>query len=232
MDITVGYSPDKYNKVRRRTFLPKLQISRDSSMFFTKFSVAYHEKMECNNALNEDVDMDNDSPALSYETSQKKAIQVSKVADSYNNILNKHVSVDHNTMTLQHVSTEHPSLSSTHGDNVIINIQLPYDPNASTEPDLWNGNFHPISLHSFIEYIALDSKNIKDFLNFMARYIANKQVNLVKSNDLEDFKDIGEAIWNLISLVYQAKWDSLIANKNTNALRQKISAKFTSKIHF
>ena len=105
-------------------------------MFFTKFSVAYHEKMECNNALNEDVDMDNDSPALSYETSQKKAIQVSKVADSYNNILNKHVSVDHNTMTLQHVSTEHPSLSSTHGDNVIINIQLPYDPNASTEPDL------------------------------------------------------------------------------------------------
>ena len=39
----------------------------------------------------------------------------------------------------------------------------------------------------------------------MAKYIANKQVNLAKSNDLEDFKDIREAIWNLISLVYQSK---------------------------
>ena len=64
----------------------------------------------------------------------------------------------------------------------------------------------------------------------MARYITNKQVDPVKSNDLEDFKNIGEAIWNLISLVYQAKWDSLIADKNTYTLRQKISAKFTPKI--
>jgi len=33
----------------------------------------------------------------------------------------------------------------------------------------------------------------------MAKYIVNKQV------DLEDFKGIREAIWNLISLVYQSK---------------------------
>jgi len=39
----------------------------------------------------------------------------------------------------------------------------------------------------------------------MAKYITNKQVNLAKSNDLKDFKSIGEAIWNLISLVYQSK---------------------------
>jgi len=71
---------------------------------------------------------------------------------------------------------------------------LLYDPNASTEPDLWDGNFHSISLHGYIKYIASDSKNIKDSLNFMARYITNKQVNPVKSNDLEDFKGIGEVI--------------------------------------
>ena len=73
------------------------------------------------------------------------------------------------------------------------------------EPDLWNGSFHLISLHSSIEHLALDSKNIKNSLNFMAKYIANKQVNPVKSNDLKDFKGIREAIWNLISSVYQSK---------------------------
>jgi len=122
-------------------------------------------------------------------------------------------------MTPQHVSTEHPSLPSPHGNDAVINIQLPYNSNAPTEPDLWDGNFYPISLYGSIEYIASDSKNIKNSLNFIARYIANKQVDLVKSNNLEDFKGIGEAIWNLISSVYQAKWDSLIADKNTNTLR-------------
>jgi len=56
-----------------------------------------------------------------------------------------------------------------------------------------------------MEYLASDTKNIKDSLSFMAKYIGNKQVNLVKSNDLEDFKGIGEAIWNFISLIYQSK---------------------------
>ena len=138
--------------------------------------------------------MNNDSPALLYEKSQKKAIWVSKIANPYNNTLNKHVSVDHNTMTPQCISTEHPSSPSPHGDNVVINIQLLYDPNTPTEPDLWDGNFYPISLYGSIEYIASDSKNIKDSLNFMARYITNKQVDLVKSNNLEDFKGIREAI--------------------------------------
>jgi len=67
-------------------------------------------------------------------------------------------------------------------------------------------------------------------LNFTAKYISNKQIDPAKSNDIEDFKGIGEAIWNLISSVYQFKWDSLIANKNSNTLRQKISLKFTSKV--
>ena len=109
-------------------------------------------------------------------------------------MLNKNVTVDHNTMTLQHVPIEHPNMTSTHSDDAIINIQLLYDLNTPIEPDFWDGSFHPISLHGSIEYITLDSKNIKDSLNFMARYIINKQVNPVKSNDLEDFKSIGEVI--------------------------------------
>ena len=100
MDITAGYSPDKYDEVKGRTFLPKLQVSKDSSMSSTKSLVTYHDKIECNNALNEDVNMNNNSSVLLYKTSQEKAIQVSKAANPYNNILNKHVSVNHNTMTL------------------------------------------------------------------------------------------------------------------------------------
>jgi len=59
-------------------------------------------------------------------------------------------------------------------DNTVINIQLLYNSNTLIEPELWDGNFYPISLHGFIEHIVLDFKNIRDSLNFMARYISNK----------------------------------------------------------
>jgi len=85
-------------------------------------------------------------------------------------------------------------------------------------------------LHSSIEYITSDAKNIKDSLNFIARYIANKQVNSSKANDLENFNSIGESIWNFISLVYHANWDTLYADNQSNSLRKKITSKFTSKI--
>ena len=67
IDISAGYSPDNYDEVRGRTGLPKLQVSRDSLMSSTKSLVVYHEKMKCNNALNEDVNIDNNSPALLYK---------------------------------------------------------------------------------------------------------------------------------------------------------------------
>ena len=64
----------------------------------------------------------------------------------------------------------------------------------------------------------------------MARYISNKQVDSLKSNDLKDFNSISKAIWNFISLVDQANWDSLYADKQSNSLRRKIAAKFTPRI--
>jgi len=87
----------------------------------------------------------------------------------------------------------------------VFNIQLPYNPNAPTEPDLWGGSFHPISLHGLIKHFASDSKSIKDFLNFISKYIANKQVDGKNVNDLKDFNGMGNAIWNFISSVYEAK---------------------------
>ena len=87
--------------------------------------------------------------------------------------------------------------------------------------------FHPISLHGSIEHFASDAKNIKVTLDFMAKYIANKQVSSSKANDLNDFDGMGNTIWKFISLVYEAKWDSLHTDNKTNTLRVKISSKFT-----
>jgi len=113
----------------------------------------------------------------------------------------------------------------------IINIQLSYDLQASIEPDLWSGSFHPISLHGLIEHFALNAKNIKVILDFMAKYIINKQVNNSRANDLNDFNGMGDAIWKFISSVYEAKWDSLYTNNKTNTLRVKFSSKQINRVN-
>ena len=103
-------------------------------------------------------------------------------------------------LTPQYVLNEeqhsYPTCSSTTyiENNNIINIQLLYDPYILTELELWNGNFYPILLHRSIKHIASDIKNIKDILNFMAKYISNKQIKSSKSNDFEDLNSIGKAI--------------------------------------
>ena len=134
----------------------------------------------------------NECLELSYETEQEKALRIGRATIQQDTIRPPAVN---NEATLSNVS---------HKDDV-INIQLPYDPQAPTEPDLWSGSFHPISLHSSIEYFASDAKNIKVSLNFLAKYIQGKQVNGNKVNDLGDFNGMGDAIWNFISSVYTSK---------------------------
>ena len=68
IDILLRSIPDNYDKVRGRTSSPQPQFSRVFSMSLTKSLVAYHERMEHNNNMNEDIKMDDDSPRLSYKT--------------------------------------------------------------------------------------------------------------------------------------------------------------------
>jgi len=202
MNILSGKIPDNYNKVQGRTASLLPQLSKASSMSSTKSSVAYHERIEHNNSLNEDIKMDENSPGLSYKTYQEQAIYISKTADPSNNMLNKCILIECPTSSPPHGQTVHPASGSPHVEDTVININLPYNPNTPTEPKLWDGNFYPISLHSLMKHLASDSKNIKDSLNFIAKYISNKQVNSSNSNDLEDFHGTGKAIWNFISSVY------------------------------
>ena len=74
-----------------------------------------------------------------------------------------------------------------------------------------------------------DIKSIKDSLRFITKYITNKQIKLLKTNDFENFKDIEEAVWNFIFSVYEANWDALYTDNNSVLLRRKIMSKFTPK---
>ena len=63
----------------------------------------------------------------------------------------------------------------------------------------------------------------------MARYISNKKVNSNKANELQDFEGIGDSIWNFLSAIYQANWDSFYTDNKSKSLREKITSKFSTR---
>ena len=234
MDIFKKQNPDNYDNMRDRKPSQSLNSSKDASMVSSTSSTPYHKRMEKNNEMDID-DNINASPELSYKTPQEKEICLGKATENQTNTRPPHVNLTDNTLD-QHVSGKHPTSTSPQGstvhndENTFINIQLPYDSNTPTDPEIWNGRFHPISLHGSIEHIASNAKNIKDSLKFMAKYISNKQIKLAKANDLMNFNGIGNVVWNFISSIYESNWDTLYTDNKTNTFRRKIAAKFTSKI--
>jgi len=65
----------------------------------------------------------------------------------------------------------------------------------------------------------------------MTEYIKNKSIENNKKNNVTDLKEIGEAAWNFIASLYESGWDSLIADKDNHTLKQKVVAKFTSRLY-
>ena len=156
-------------------------------------STPYHDRMDTDPDGEPTIEGNNNEQLeLSYKTEQEKAMRIGKAIIQQDNTRPQ---ASNNEATPSHV---------IHKDEV-INIQLPYDPQVPTEPELWSGSFHPISLHGSIEHFASDAKNIKVSLNFLAKYIQGKQVNGNKVNDLDDFDGMGDVIWNFISSVYASK---------------------------
>ena len=130
MDIFSGTAPDNYDEVRGRPLSTNANISRNSSMSSARSSIAYYEKMECNNDMAIDDDFNNSSPALSYEDKQERAIRVSKVADLQNNMRPQCDSLNVANLTSQRVLNEdHQSntrnkatWATTSHENEVINI--------------------------------------------------------------------------------------------------------------
>ena len=207
-----------HNEERGRNMASSNLSSREPSMVSSGRSTPYCDRMN--------MDLDEapvsggsniESPELSYETEQDKALRKGKAADPEN-------------YTRPMGGNNEATLNTGNHEDDAINIQLPYDPNAPTKPELWSGSFHPISLHGSVEHLAFDAKNIKVTLNFLAKYIQGKQVDGNKVNSIDDFDGMGDSIWNFISSVYASKWDALYTDQKANTLRSKISAKFTPRI--
>ena len=204
-------------------------------MSSTCSSTVYHERM-ANNGMDVDPDPPTDFPALSYETEQEKLLHFRKADEILNNMRLQNGNNEASPIQLEHAGHAIPNepkpcaTGPSDNDDNVINIQLPYDPNTPTEPELQSGNFHPISLHGSIKHIASDTKCIKDSLNFMAKYISNKKVNSKNANNLKDFDGIGDSVWNFISVVYEASWDSFLTDNKSKFLREKIASKFSPRI--
>ena len=235
MNIFTGFVPVNSFEVRGRTSSTEKNLSRDSSMSSTQSSIIYHKRM-ANNSIDINQEPTVESPALSYEMEQEKALHLSKATETSGNMRPQNGNNETTPINLERAGNmnqgkqQQCDTAPNDNDDNVINIQLLYDPNLSTEPELWSSNFYPISLHRSIEQITSDTKSIKNLLNFMARYISNKKVNSRNANDLLDFDGIGDSIWNFISSVYQANWDAFYTDNNTMTLRAKITSKFSSRI--
>lgn len=118
-------------------------------------------------------------------------------SDGQENNQDSIVTVPSTQQELQHVSNEALALTICNvpcvDDNDIINIQLPYDPDWSTKPNLWNSSFRYISLYSLLEHLPFDARCIKTFLVCIAKYIKDKKINSFKVNEVKDLQGISKA---------------------------------------
>ena len=64
---------------------------------------------------------------------------------------------------------------SEHASGSVYNVQILYDMNQAVDPESWNSNFNPISLHGSMEHLATDVNNIKESLCCIGKYILNKK---------------------------------------------------------
>jgi len=85
MDIPTGPVPVNSSEVRGRTSSTEKNYFRDISMSSTWSSVIYHKRM-ANNGMDVDLELANDSLALSCRIEQKKALHFSKATKILGNM--------------------------------------------------------------------------------------------------------------------------------------------------
>jgi len=135
---------DNFDNIRKRLTSPSKTSFRSSSISSTTFSILYHKKIEINNdLLDKKFTEPVNSSQLSYISNMALALK--------------------NMPKPQGKSTNSKDSNTSQSDD-IINIQLLYNSNQPIEPELWDGIFQSISLHSSLEYFPFNSKNIKKSL--------------------------------------------------------------------
>ena len=127
IDDFVNKNVDNYNDAKGYSITPNKTTSRTISMSLSKASVDYATRIEWLNDISEKVETRDPINSLQLSYTEPKKIQINKTTD--------HKSI----ACLQQGIEDMPALNSTLlrcVDDDVINIQLPYDPNTPTEPEL------------------------------------------------------------------------------------------------
>ena len=60
----------------------------------------------------------------------------------------------------------------------------------------------------------------------MWKYILEKSIESNKANNLQNLKDVGKVVWEFLSAIYKACWDSLSVDNSNTSFRNKVKSKF------
>ena len=101
--------------------------------------------------------------------------------------------------------------------------------NKSIEPEAQDSKAYFSFLFDTMKFLKIDAKKIYTSLLYIANFIKSREVQAGFVNNIPQLKDLGKAMWNFISSIYKAKWDSIDINDNS-FFRTRVSNKFTPKV--
>ena len=171
------------NKMRGYSLALSVYKLRTSSMSSSKCDEEYHIYIKRNsNRMEKDKPVTSiDSIQIEYISQKGRNGQVSKIANSTNN------------MNHQCITNENPTSSSLSSNNM-FNMQLNYDINQTLDLESWDGKFHAVSLYRSIKHLASDIKNIKDSLHRIGKYIKDKSIIDSNANSVKDLEGMGKVV--------------------------------------
>ena len=94
---------------------------------------------------------------------------------------------------------------------------------------LWNGEFHTVSLYSSMKHLISDIKNIKESLQRMSFYIKAKSIS-ANPNNVKNLESISKELQQFLSVVYELHQDSLHMNDTKTLFRNKVKSKFNLQV--
>jgi len=142
---------NNFDKVRGHSLAQSAHCPRTPLLSLSDCNKDYATRVQkASNRMDEDDSVTtSNSIQLVYTNSKGQNSQVSNVADNTSSTCQQ--------CTINKI----PALNQLAGNNV-VNIQLNYDIGQALDPESWDGDFYAISLHRSMEYLASDTKIIKD----------------------------------------------------------------------
>jgi len=81
---------------------------------------------------------------------------------------------------------------------------IPCAINQPTDPQLWDGNFCPISLFEINEYLKSNTKNIKCLLLRMVAFIRQCKLEDKTAENILQISEFGYMAWDFLSAIYKS----------------------------